>query len=337
MKESMEYTAIERFIRITKWMIGHIAIPVTIAMIAGLAIGYVTPTSITSKLKFTIIIGLFWMLYPMMIDLDMREIVELLKMPKKIGLSLLLNFVVSPVVIGFLVITLLGGTPDIGAGILLVGVSPCSAMNTAATAFVGGNVELTLGIIAVSYLLTIVAAPFWVTVYMHKSVPVPFEFMMRQIALVILIPMIAGWITRILLKYKMGEKRYNKITPSFEGFSFLGVLFMILFLFIINAKNIISYWHVLLNVIVVSILFFGIMMFIGIVLPKFFRFNYRDSSSITVTSVAKNESIAMALAFMLFGSKAALGVAIGGVLIQIPFMVTYIQHISKKLRKFYSG
>ena len=332
-----ERMALHRFINLTKWMINHIAIPVSIAMVTGLAIGYVVPKSIIPHLKFTIIIGLFWMLYPMMIDLDMDELVEVIKMPKKMSLSLILNFVVSPLIIGALVLTMLNKNPEIGAGILLVGVSPCSAMNTAATSFVGGNVELTLGIIAISYLLTIVAAPFWATVYLHKSVPVPFGFMMRQIALVILIPMFAGWITRIILQRKMGEKKYKEISPSFEGFSFLGVLFMIIFLFIINARNIISYWHILLNVIGVSILFFGIMMIVGITFPKFARFNYRDSASITVTSVAKNESIAMALAFMLFGAKAALGVAIGGVLIQVPFMVAYIQHISKKLHTFYHG
>ncbi len=335
MNENGEHQPLARFIRVTKWMIGHIAVPVSIAMVAGLAIGYFTPRDIAMRLKFTIIIGLFWMLYPMMINLQMGKLVELVKMPKKMGLSLVLNFIVSPIVIGALVLTLLKNSPTVGAGILLVGVSPCSAMNTAAAAFVGGSVELTLGIIAVSYLLTIIAAPFWVTIFMHKSVPVPFAFMVRQIALVILIPMIAGWLTRVALKKKMDEKRYLQIVPSFEGFSFLGVLFMIFFLFIINGRNIISNWHVLLDVIGVSIAFFGTMMVIGILLPKLFRFNYEDSASLTVTSVAKNESIAMALAFMIFGSQAALGVAIGGVLIQVPFMVAYIQSISKRLRGFY--
>jgi ACR3 family arsenite transporter len=334
---SMEHQPLARFMRMTKWMIGHIAIPVSIAMVAGLVIGYFTPPEIAEHLEFTVIIGLFWMLYPMMINLQMGKLVDLIKMPKKIGLSLVLNFVLSPLIIGGLVMLFLRENPDVGAGILLVGVSPCSAMNTAAAAFVGGSVEMTLGIIAVSYALTIIAAPFWITVMMNKSAPVPFAFMVRQIALVILIPMFAGWLTRVALKKKMGEERYLQIVPSFEGFSFLGVLFMIFFLFIINGRNIIENWHVLLVVAGVSTAFFGSMMVIGILAPKLLHMNYADSASITVTSVAKNESIAMALAFMLFGSNAALGVAIGGVLIQIPFMVAYIQVISKKLkkRKFY--
>lgn len=56
-----------------------------------------------------------------------------------------------------------------------------------------------------------------------------------------------------------------------------------------------------------------------------------------MTSVAKNESIAMALAFMLYGPTAAMSVAIGGVLVQVPFMVSYIQFISKRLHNFYPG
>ncbi len=328
-----EKQPLARFIKVTKWMVGHIVIPVSIAMVLGLAVGYFIPHSIASKLEFTVIIGLFWMLYPMMIDLHMGELKEVVKRPKKIGLSLLINFIISPLIIGTLVWLLMSNYPDLGAGMILVGVSPCSAMNTAASAFVGANIELTLGIIAISYLLTIIAAPGWATVLIHRSVPVPFLFMVRQIALVILIPMFLGWITRVALQKKMGEEKYLQIVPSFEGFSFLGVLFMIFFLFVINGKGIISHWEFLINIIVVSVLFFAIMMVIGIYLPRAMKLNYRDSASITITSVAKNESIAMALAFMLFGAKSAIGVAIGGVLVQVPFMVFYIQTISKKLKK----
>jgi len=324
---------LERFIRFSRWMVGHIALPVGVAMIAGLTVGYFTPHSIAMRLKFTIIIGLFWMLYPMMIDLRMGKLVEMIKLPKQMGLSLGLNFIVSPLIMGVFVSIFLAHDPTIGAGLILVGVSPCSAMNTAATAFVSGNIELTLIIIAVSYLLTIIAAPFWVTVFMHKSIPVPFLFMMRQIAIVILIPMFAGWLTRLLIEKKLGRQRYIQITPSFEGFSFLGVLFMIFFLFVINGQNIITHWHILVIVIGASVGFFSAIMFLGIFVPKLFNLDYENSSSITVTSVAKNESIAMALAFMIFGPQAALGVAIGGVLIQVPFMVIYIQSISKILRK----
>ncbi len=326
---------LEKFIRITRWMVSHIAIPVGIAMVLGILVGYFTPPEIAKKLEFTIIIGLFWMLYPMMIDLKLEELKEIFKRPKRMGTSLLLNFIVSPIIIGSLVLSFLSSNPRAGAGLLLVGISPCSAMNTAATAFVGGNIELTLGIVAVSYLLTIIAVPIWATAFMGKSVPVPFAFMMRQIALVILVPMFLGLITRVALKRKMGEERYIKIVPSFEGFSFLGVLFMIFFLFVINGRNIITYWNVLASVILISIVFFATMLLIAILVPKVFRFNYSDSASITVTTVAKNESIAMALAFMLYGPTAAMSVAIGGVLIQVPFMVMYIQFLSKRLRGFY--
>ena len=335
--ETNIHTPLDGFIRVSRWMIGHIALPVGLAMIAGIGVGYITPPSVAMHLKFTIMIGLFWMLYPMMINLRMGKLAELIKLPKQMGTSLMLNFIISPLIIGALVMLFLRSNPAVGAGLMLVGVSPCSAMNTAATAFVRGNVELTLVIIAVSYLLTIVAAPFWVTVFMHKTVPVPFVFMMRQIAFVIIIPMLAGWLTRLLLEKGIGRERYNAIVPSFEGFSFLGVLFMIFFLFVINGRGIITHWEILVMVIGASLAFFGIMMILGIFLPKFLRLNYEDSASITVTSVAKNESIAMALAFMLFGPQAAMGVAIGGVLIQVPFMVAYIQGISKRLRNFYSG
>ncbi|NPA74804.1 MAG: arsenic resistance protein [Euryarchaeota archaeon] len=327
--------ALEKFIRITRWMVSHIAIPVGIAMILGIIAGYFTPKSIAEKLHFTVIIGLFWMLYPMMIDLKMSEMKEIFKRPKRMGTSLFLNFVVSPLIIGPLVLYFLASTPRIGAGLMLVGISPCSAMNTAATAFVGGNIELTLGIVSVSYLLTIIAVPIWATLFMGRTVPVPFGFMVRQIALVILVPMFFGWLTRMALKKKMGEERYLQIVPSFEGFSFLGVLFMIFFLFVLNAHGIIAYWHVMVNVVLLSIFFFSIMMLIAILVPRALRFSYPDSASITVTSVAKNESIAMALAFMLYGPTAAMSVAIGGVLVQVPFMVSYIQFISKRLRNFY--
>ncbi len=327
--------ALERFIRITRWMVSHIAIPVGIAMVLGILVGYFTPSSLADKLHFTVIIGLFWMLYPMMIDLQMSELKEIFRRPKRMGTSLILNFVVSPLIIGPLVLYFLASNPRIGAGLMLVGISPCSAMNTAATAFVGGNIELTLGIVAVSYLLTIVAVPIWATLFMGRAVPVPFAFMVRQIALVILVPMFLGWLTRVALKKKMGEERYLQIVPSFEGFSFLGVLFMIFFLFVLNGRGIIAYWQVMVNVVILSIFFFSVMMLIAILVPRVLRFNYSDSASITVTSVAKNESIAMALAFMLYGPSAAMSVAIGGVLVQVPFMVTYIQFISKRLRGFY--
>ena len=101
----------------------------------------------------------------------------------------------------------------------------------------------------------------------------------------------------------------------------------------INGQNIITHWHILVIVMGASLGFFSAIKFLGIFVPKLFNLDYENSTSITVTSVAKNESIAMALAFMIFGPQAALGVAIGGVLIQVPFMVIYIRSISKILRK----
>ena len=305
---------------------------VAISISLALIIGYFYPE--ISKLKPLIPFFLFVMLYPMMINLKIEDVVKAAKSPKIISIALLMNFLLAPLLGALWAFILLRNTdPYLATGFILKIVVPCSGMVAAWTGYARGKVETALIIVALSLLLAIPLVPFWMWLLARIYVSIDPFMILQKIFFIIILPLIAGSITRKLLIRKIGMEKYRKISPDFPAVSTLGMLIMIFTIISTQARTIIPNFHyvslVLLGIATLYPLNFLLVIFIS----KALRIGFGDCMALGYSVTAKNHAITIGIAVTAFhGTLAVLPAAVAP-LLQMPIMLLFL-HLSPKIESF---
>ena len=305
---------------------------VAISISLALIIGYFYPE--ISKLKPLIPFFLFVMLYPMMINLKIEDVVKAAKSPKIISIALLMNFLLAPLLGALWAFILLRNTdPYLATGFILKIVVPCSGMVAAWTGYARGKVETALIIVALSLLLAIPLVPFWMWLLARIYVCIDPFMILQKIFFIIILPLIAGSITRKLLIRKLGMEKYRKISPDFPAVSTLGMLIMIFTIISTQARTIIPNFHyvslVLLGIATLYPLNFLLVIFIS----KALRIGFGDCMALGYSVTAKNHAITIGIAVTAFhGTLAVLPAAVAP-LLQMPIMLLFL-HLSPKIESF---
>ena len=184
----------------------NVALWVAIVICFALVVGYNFPA--VKVLKKIIPFLLFFMLFPMMITLKIESIARALKDLKLSVISILVNFLVAPLLGALWAHFLFRNTdPFLAAGFILKVAVPCSGMVAAWTGYAKGKVESALIIVALSLLLAIFFVPFWMWILAGIYVKIQPLMMLKSIVLIVVLPLAAGFIAR---KYLV--KRYGKQT-----------------------------------------------------------------------------------------------------------------------------
>ena len=305
---------------------------VAISISLALIIGYFYPE--ISKLKPLIPFFLFVMLYPMMINLKIEDVVKAAKSPKIISIALLMNFLLAPLLGALWSFILLRNTdPYLATGFILKIVVPCSGMVAAWTGYARGKVETALIIVALSLLLAIPLVPFWMWLLARIYVSIDPFMILQKIFFIIILPLIAGLITRKILIRKLGMEKYRKISPDFPAVSTLGMLIMIFTIISTQARTIIPNFHyvslVLLGIATLYPLNFLLVIFIS----KALRIGFGDCMALGYSVTAKNHAITIGIAVTAFhGTLAVLPAAVAP-LLQMPIMLLFL-HLSPKIESF---
>ncbi len=305
---------------------------VAISISLALIIGYFYPE--ISKLKPLIPFFLFVMLYPMMINLKIEDVVKAAKSPKIISIALLMNFLLAPLLGALWAFILLRNTdPYLATGFILKIVVPCSGMVAAWTGYARGKVETALIIVALSLLLAIPLVPFWMWLLARIYVSIDPFMILQKIFFIIILPLVAGSITRKMLIRKLGMEKYRKISPDFPAVSTLGMLIMIFTIISTQARTIIPNFHyvslVLLGIATLYPLNFLLVIFIS----KALRIGFGDCMALGYSVTAKNHAITIGIAVTAFhGTLAVLPAAVAP-LLQMPIMLLFL-HLSPKIESF---
>ncbi|MBN2737265.1 MAG: arsenic resistance protein [Spirochaetales bacterium] len=301
------------------------AIPV--AMIIGLASGVIMNTSF---LKNAIMPLTFLMVYPMMVNLQIKKIFS--GGDSKVQIfTQFINFLIIPFVaylIGRLFFT---NAPFLALGILLAALLPTSGMTISWTGFAKGNINAAVKMTVVGLLIGSIATPIYIQVLMGESVSVPLISIFQQILLVVFIPMIAGQMTQFIIIKKVGEQKYNKdIKQKFPLISTLGVLGIVMVAMSLKAKTILADPLMLINIIIPLVLMYFLNFIISTMIARRF-FNREDGIALIYGSVMRNLSIALAIAMTAFGprgSDIALVIAIAYI-IQVQSAALYVTFSGK--------
>jgi len=291
-----------------------------------------------ANISIPIAICLFAMIYPIMVQISWEEISGALRSPKPIALTLFANWAVKPFLMAFFAWLFLGVvfskllTPDqieqYRAGLILLGVAPCTAMVLVWSYLARGNMGHTLVMTAVNSLaMVILYAPLAVLLLGISGIRVPWDTIALSVAIYIVTPLIAGYITRRQVIRRKGLDWFKaKLVPLLGKVSIIALLVTLVILFTFQGHLIVEL-PAIIGMIAVGI-FFNILVVFGItyVAARIMKLRYEDAAPAAIIAGSNHFEVAIAVAITLFGvTSGAVLATVVGVLTEVPFMLILVQ------------
>lgn len=297
------------------------AIP--LMMLAGLFAGLTTDPR---PLKQLIIPLTFLMVYPMMINLQLRKVFEGGD-TKVQAVAQILNFGVIPIFAFALGKIAFPHSPYLALGLLLASLLPTSGMTISWTGMARGNMAAAVKMTVVGLLIGSALTPIYINVLMGATIDIPLGRICKQILIVVLLPLILGNITQRLIIWRYGMAKYQKdIKQIFPAFSTLGVLGVVFVALALKAEAITSNPGQLLGIFIPLIILYGANFLFSTIIGKLL-FDRNNGIALVYGTVMRNLSIALAIAITAFpekGSEIALIIALAYI-IQVQSAAWYVK------------
>ena len=320
----------------------YLSVWVAACIAAGVVLGNTVPAlfSAIAALEYAhvnlVVAVLIWaMIYPMMIQVDFAAIKDVGKKPKGLALTLTINWLIKPfsmALLGWLFFKILfadwvdpQSASEYIAGMILLGVAPCTAMVFVWSQLTKGDPNYTLVQVSVNDIIMIFAfAPLTALLLGISDIQVPWETLLFSVVLYVVLPLAAGYLTRRALM-QTGEQTLNTFVNTLKPWSMIGLLSTIVILFGLQAETIVAKPLVIaLIAIPLLIQTYGIFA-IGYLAAKRLRLSHNVAAPACMIGTSNFFELAVAVAISLFGlnSGAALATVVG-VLVEVPVMLSLV-------------
>ena len=272
---------------------------IPISMILGIVFGYFYNPSF---LKALIMPLTFLMVYPMMVNLQLKKVFS--KGDAKVQIvAQLINFAIIPFLAFGLGKIFFQDNPLIALGLLLAALLPTSGMTISWTGFAKGNLNAAIKMTVIGLVAGSLATPLYAKWLMGTVIEIPLIGVFKQIALIVFLPMIAGYATQRVIIWKYGEAKYHKdIKKKFPMLSTLGVLGIVFVAMALKSKTIISQPTMLIGLLIPLVIMYGVNFVLSTFVGKLL-FNREDGIALVYGTVMRNLSIALAIAMTVFGKQ----------------------------------
>jgi len=330
----------------------YLSVWVGLCIVAGVGLGYAMPGVFASiaALEYAhvnlIVAVLIWlMIYPMMVQIDFGSIKDVGKKPKGLVLTLVINWLIKPFTMALLGWLFFKGifadwvdpqtATEYIAGMILLGVAPCTAMVFVWSHLTKGDANYTLVQVSINDLIMVVAfAPLTAMLLGVTDITVPWDTLLLSVALYVVLPLVAGYITRRRLENKgnnaQGNGAVDALVSKFKPFSVIGLLLTIVILFGLQAETILSQpQDIVLIAIPLLIQTYGIFA-IAYFAAKRMKLPHNVAAPACMIGTSNFFELAVAVAISLFGlhSGAALATVVG-VLVEVPVMLSLVWFANK--------
>lgn len=265
------------------------------SLAAGLLVGQFVGPEARGWLQVAVVPALFVMIYPMMINIDLQEVFKLRDHFAPVGLSLVINFGITPLVAIALADLFFGGNSAFAIGLYLIALIPTSGMTAAWTGLAGGDLEAALVAIAVNLVGAVIVLPVYLSALVGTGVGFEPTQLYRQLAIVVVVPMVAGNLTRRALLRRYSQSGFKQLKPLFGGTSSFGVMLIVFIAMAMQSESILADPLASAVTIVPLVLFYAIVLAVGAGVGRFVLESAQSVALVYATSM-RNLSIALAIA-----------------------------------------
>ncbi len=326
-----------------------------LAMLLGVGLGNFFPniSTVTNSLSIgttniPLAIGLILMMYPPLAKVDYTLLPMAFKDKKVMSVSLLLNWIISPILMFVLAIIFLRDDPDYMIGLILIGLARCIAMVIVWNDLAKGNREYAALLIALNSIFQLVFYSFYVWLFINVlpqklglgnfNVAVPMKDVAESVFIYLGIPFIAGFLSRYFLIKLKGKDWFNrKFIPAISPVTLYALLFTIVLMFSLKGDKILELPMDVVKVAIPLVVYFVLTFFISFFISKALKVPYDKNASIAFTATGNNFELAIAVAIAVFGihsSQAFVGVI--GPLVEVPVLILLVRVSLWLKRKYYS-
>ncbi|MFW9778191.1 MAG: ACR3 family arsenite efflux transporter [Candidatus Heimdallarchaeota archaeon] len=305
---------------------------IIVAMIIGLFMNRLVPNiqDIFNQVQIDtvslpIAIGLLWMMYPVLAKVQYEKIPQALQEYRLFGTSLVQNWVIGPIFMTLLAWIFLMDYPGYREGIILVGLARCIAMVLIWNMLAGGDAEKCAILVALNSVFQILFYAIYAWIFIGITT-IDILDIARSVFIFLGIPLIAGFLTREILRRRRGNDWYtNVFIPKLGPTAIVGLLFTVIAMFSMQGEKILGQPLDILLIAVPLFIYFIGMFLISFFLSVFLRFSYPETVTLAFTAASNNFELAIAVAIATFGinSDQALATVVGP-LIEVPVLLLLV-------------